>query len=525
MSREEQYLKEAISFFASQQFSSSGIYARKVIRKNPDNLDALLLLAKLSMRQNDVGEAYKFYSKSLALSPNCQESLQGLASLAESKERFFEAFDYYQTLSSLLPSDLGIRFKLGMTALQNGNVSIAEQSLRECVDQEFVDKACLLNLAHVYKAKGDTDKAVQLYHQYILQAPEHQSTGYWSLADLKSYQMTEQDRNNIETYLAASNISLASRSLMLFALGRFWEQQQEFNKAYQSMTQANQLLSPARPFKKESFLHIIKSLKTYQANNSIDVAQSNKSQIPIFIVGMPRSGTTLVEQILASHSKVQATDELPYIERIALQLEMSGGYVKNLQALSTEMVSQMRQSYLKEVEPYLDEKAAYFIDKNPNNFLHIGLIKTLFPEAKIINVIRHTTDNAISVFKQHFSRGHDYSYSTEGIEIYWNAYHDIMQHWDRLYGEQLCHVSFETLVNDPETQIRRILDYCSLDFMQECIDFHQSKRTVLTPSAAQVRRPMNVKAIGMRDKYRQAMGKDYHVFEGIAAKVKQYYFR
>lgn len=524
MKLEDQYLKEALGFFASQQYSSSGIYARKVIRKNSNNVEALALLAKLAMRQNDNSEAHKFYSQLLTLSPQNAEAIAGLAQVAENREQFFDAFNFYQKLAILEPENTNTYFKLGMAALQNGNIDIAESALTRCVEREYTNKACLLNLGHVYKAKGDTDKAAELYHDFIEQSPEHQSTGYWSLADLKSYILSLQDRNNIEVYLAATNISSPSRALMLFALSRYWEQQKDFAKAYAAMNQANNLLSPSRPFKEEAFLGLINRLKSFEAvDNSLQ--QEQHVFTPIFIVGMPRSGTTLAEQILASHKKVQATDELPYIERLALQLEMSGGYSTKLQSLSVENIQKLRQDYLNAVKPYLEGSPDFFIDKNPNNFLHIGLIKVLFPEAKIINLIRHTTDNAISVYKQHFSRGHDYSYNLRDIEVYWNGYYEIMQHWDRLYGSELYHISFETLVKEPETQIRDLLEYCNLSFSQDCIDFHKSTRTVLTPSAAQVRRPMNVKAIGMRDKYRDVLGKDYQIFEDIAVKVNEYFFQ
>lgn len=518
MDIEQQYLQEAKGFFASQQFSSAGLYARKVLRRNSQQPEALTLLGLLALKQKDIQEANKLLSKAVTLAPDNKQALQGLAQLAETKEDFFEAFKHYQTLAKLYPNDLTISFKLGIAASTNGNMNIAESALSQCVNNSYADPAALLNLAHVYKAKGDTEKSSELYHQFIKQAPEHQATGYWSLADLKSYTFNEQDAANISVYLMAKNISPARKALMLFAQGRMWEQNKQFDKAYASMKQANALLSPLRPFKQQSFMQIINSLSLCHPS---DVLAVSDHVTPIFIVGMPRSGTTLVEQILASHSNVEATDELPFIERIALQLEMSGGYASNLASMSIETAQQLRARYLAEVKPYFKRTPAYFIDKNPNNFLHIGLIKTLFPNAKIVNVIRHTTDNAISVFKQHFSRGHDYSYSMDGIVNYWNAYHEIMLHWNKLYGEQINHISFEQLVREPDTQIKAILDYCELTFEQECIDFHQSTRAVLTPSAAQVRRPMNIKAIGMNEKYKSVMGIDYQRLEDIAAKVRQ----
>ncbi|WP_220775054.1 sulfotransferase family protein, partial [Shewanella glacialipiscicola] len=245
-----------------------------------------------------------------------------------------------------------------------------------------------------------------------------------------------------------------------------------------------------------------------------------EQKVPIFIVGMPRSGTTLVEQILACHSLIGATDELPYIERIALTLEQTGGYAKQLAHLSQEKINQYQQEYLQQSAQYFSTVPNYVIDKNPNNFLHIGLIKTLFPQAKIINVIRHTTDNALSVFKQYFSFGHDYSYSLENIKVYWENYLTLMEHWDSQFPQDIYHLSFEKLVIQPDDEIPKLLSYCGVDFETACLHFYQSTRPVLTPSASQVRQPMNTKAIGQCEKYQAFMGQDYVDFEQININVR-----
>jgi hypothetical protein len=226
---------------------------------------------------------------------------------------------------------------------------------------------------------------------------------------------------------------------------------------------------------------------------------------PIFIVGMPRSGTTLVEQILASHSTVAATDELQYIERIGLELEKSGGYVNQLNVMTDEQRHSFSESYLNQVQQYFDEYQAIVIDKNPNNFLHIGLIKTLFPNAKIINVIRNPLDNGLSVFKQYFSRGHEYSYSLDNIISYWQGYLSLMRHWTKLYGQDIYHLSYEGLTQNPEEEIRELLDYCDLAFEAECLSFYKSDRVVLTPSVSQVKQPINKRSVNSWKKYEQSI--------------------
>ncbi|MCJ7816204.1 MAG: sulfotransferase, partial [Xanthomonadales bacterium] len=216
-----------------------------------------------------------------------------------------------------------------------------------------------------------------------------------------------------------------------------------------------------------------------------------------------RSGSTLVEQILASHSMVEATDELPYLERIGLELDKTGGYARALGNISAEQQETYAKQYLAKVEPYLQRNLPCFIDKNPNNFLHIGLIKSLFPDARIINVMRDPLDNAMSVFKQYFDKGHEYSYSMEGIIFYWQGYLTMMQHWARIFPGTIFHLRYEALVKAPKQAIPAILQYCGLPVEEACFRFYESDRPVLTPSASQVSGPITDRAVGSGLKYSQ----------------------
>ena len=518
MSREEQYLKDAKAYFASQQFSSAGIYARKVIRRQPQNTDALLILAQLAVKANDIKEAESKFDAILVLAPNSVNALKGKLHLLESRQKYFNQLDILHRLIQITPDDLELHFKLGMVALQTGNMALATDKLNYCVDQHYDNPAAKLNLGHVYKATGDTPLAARCYHEFITENPDKKATGFWSLADLKNYTFSEEDKAKVLTALDTPSLSQGSRALLLYTLNRIFEQSGENEQAYVAMVQANQLLAPLKPFKKSSFINIVQSL----INTDLKPHAAKPDQtVPIFIVGMPRSGTTLVEQILASHSLIGATDELPYIERIALSLEHSGGYAKQLANLSPQQISYYQQQYLQESAQYFSTVPNYVIDKNPNNFLHIGLIKTLFPQAKIINVVRHATDNALSVFKQYFSFGHDYSYSLENIKVYWENYLTLMEHWDRQFPHDVYHLCFEKLVTQPNDEIPKLLAYCGVEFETDCLHFYQSKRPVMTPSASQVRQPMNTKAIGQCEKYQSFMGQDYRDFELISTKVQE----
>ncbi|MBD3646813.1 MAG: sulfotransferase [Pseudomonadales bacterium] len=286
---------------------------------------------------------------------------------------------------------------------------------------------------------------------------------------------------------------------MLFALACAREQRSDYELAYESLAEANEIIAMHRPFKADLYGALVTSLIKEVTRPAAPAEASGP--VPIFIVGMPRSGSTLIEQILAAHSNVEATDELPYLSRIGLELENSGGYPPAIMALGEERRRLYVERYFSRVAPYRQSGRDYFIDKNPENFLHIGLIKELFPAARIINVVRDPLDNAMSVFKQYFNQGNEYSYSLEGIIYYWQGYVTLMRHWEQLYPGQILHVSYEALTAQPRENITSILNYCGLEPEETCFRFYESEVPVLTPSASQVRQPISTRSVGSGQKY------------------------
>ncbi|WP_394388100.1 tetratricopeptide repeat-containing sulfotransferase family protein [Shewanella woodyi] len=524
MSIEEHNLKEAESFYNQGKYSSAGIYARKVIRRAPNNAAALVILGHIAFKNRNFADAEKLYEQVLSLAHKNDEMLINLITSSEEREDFFSAYRYIVLLLTQDPNNLSMQLKLGINAMQIGKMDVAEKALMAAKLGSAQQDQASLNLGHVYKAKGETEKAASLYHEYICSNLHNQATGYWSLADLKNYKFSEIDKLAINSALNSFQLSQANQSLLYFALNRIEEQQQDYNKAFKAAKRANMLMQPIRPFKEQLFVDIVKRLTTSQPYLSVITIPQN-NWIPIFIVGMPRSGSTLTEQILASHSKVNSTDELPYMERLALKLEQNGGYEYTLSKLTPEQIVSMRTEYITQTSQYLlantSCKESFIIDKNPNNFMHIGLIKVLFPESKVINVVRDATDNGLGVFKQHFSRGHNYSYSFEGICLYWQQYLNLMRHWDECFPGQVYHLSFEELVLNPTKVIPDILKFCGLAFEPECLRFYESKRVVLTPSASQVRRPMNKKAIGQSKSYQKFMPNEYQVLSDITSRAQQ----
>ncbi|MGD8347241.1 MAG: sulfotransferase, partial [Lysobacterales bacterium] len=281
--------------------------------------------------------------------------------------------------------------------------------------------------------------------------------------------------------------------------------------------EANDEVAAQRPFMQAAWrnlAHTLRSIRDVPRADSIPEGPS-----PVFIVGMPRSGSTLVEQILGAHSAVQATSELPFIDSIARSLDRQGGFAARLPMLGRAACTRAAASYLAQARPFLDVSAPYFTDKWPNNFWYIGLIRALFPEAPVINVMRDPLDNAIGVYRQYFNQGNEHSFRLEWTADYWEIYLDVMQFWESLFPGQVLHLSYRDLVTGPENAARRIFHHCGLPFEAETLDFHRRERTVMTPSAQQVRQPIYTSALDSSRPYRPFIEQHLPRFAAIAKKA------
>jgi len=428
-----------------------------------------------------------------------EELKKKLAKYEQGKE-LFAAIDILEQLIEADPENRDYQLRLAYMLVETGRVGRAEEILQKHLQDDAENRWLLLNLGHVQKALGKKDAAVERYLEVAEDEDDAVSAvGFWSLANMRVFKFDDRYLTLLRDRVQHSDIGSPARGLMLFALAAAWEQRQNHEAAFMAMSEANLIFAAQRPFRGDLFGQMIKSMCEGVQEPSTLPAQDGPT--PIFILGMPRSGTTLVEQILAAHSEVEATDELPFLNRIGLDLEKNGGYAQALSSMDAELQRQLAAEYLGKVERYRIHGKAFFIDKMPSNFLHIGLIKSLFPNARIINVVRDPLDNAIGVFKMYFATGAEYSFSMEGIIYHWQGYITLMKHWDKLYPGELMHLSYEDLARNPDAKIAEILDYCGLAMEDSCLRFYESEQPVLTPSAGQVRSPISAKSIGGGQKY------------------------
>jgi tetratricopeptide (TPR) repeat protein len=351
-------------------------------------------------------------------------------------------------------------------------------------------------LGHALKTVGRLPEAIDAYRAAAAARPNF-GDAYWSLANLKTYRFDDAEIARMRVEEAAPGTVLEDRYHLCFALGKALEDRDEIEEAWHFYDRGNTLKRSESHYRPDVFETNTRKQKEictpafFRTRSGWGAAQRD----PIFIVGLPRSGSTLIEQILASHSMVEGTQELAEIQRIVLELQGrepdldDPRYPGVLAEMPADAFLRLGEKYLADTQVYRSGKA-HFIDKMPNNFRHIGLIHLMLPNAKIIDARREPMACCFSNLKQLFAQGQEFAYSVDDIARYYRTYLELMRHWDEALPGRVLRVHHEDVVADLENSVRRVLDYCGLPFEQACVDFHKTERSVRTPSSEQVRQPI-----------------------------------
>ncbi len=492
----QSHIDNATALLDKDQFTPAYFEIKKALRKEPQNIAALIVHAQIQLRSGKQTDSVDTINRIFEFEPaSFNSTLQmQLADLCFENELFFLAAKLYEWVRAKKRATVLSLYRSGISMRRLGSMRTAEQRFLECIELRPEVAATYLQMGHVYKATGHASRAELCYKKYIDLSATEKGTGYWSLADLKSHTFSDKEVADMQRELELMQKNPPQSSALNFALGHAAEKKENYSEALEYYNEGNAIQARLKPFKPKQFDQIISELKTVKSEETR--ARNNEKPIPILVVGLPRSGTTLIEQILSAHSQVQATDELPFLERMALYLEMNGGYSKRLAVVSEAERKLMRQQYLNGVDPYLQGESDYFIDKYPGNFLHIGLIKRFMPEAIIIDTRRDPRDNAISAYRQLFVSRGEFSTSFKDIYTYYRGYLELIDHWRSEYPEQIKTVHYEQLVTSPDEEIAALLDFCGLESEAACFEFYKQKRAVLTPSVSGVTQPMYTSSIG-----------------------------
>lgn len=469
---------------------------RHFLQNNKRHIEGMCLLAEIGMELKIYDDAEFLLATALELDPNHITARSQYLNLLIRLGKYKLAASQVESLLAEQPNNLSFKVAKANVLTGLGKVEQAIRIYEQVIAQDHAIAGFHLQLGHALKAKGDIKRAVSAYQQAYQLKPDY-GDAYWSLANTKTYRFSDEEIKQMQ--LQQENKALASLdSIQLyFATGKAFEDKQEYAKAFKAYQQGNAIQHKQSGFDIGKIEQQVAAQMKYCTHELFNQRGhlGLSAPDPIFIVGLPRAGSTLLEQILASHSQIDGTMELHNILGLAARLSgrnqnsVENQYPKNLAEITPDYFSRFGQQFIAETKVYR-EAAPYFIDKMPNNFLHIGLIRLILPNAKVIDARRSPMACCFSGFKQLFAEGQDFSYNLEDIGRYYQAYLKLMAHWDNVLPGYVLTVNHEDVVDDLDTQVRRMLDFCGLEFEQSCLDFHKTKRNIKTPSSEQVRQPI-----------------------------------
>jgi tetratricopeptide (TPR) repeat protein len=464
---------------------------REHLKRNPTDVAALRMLAELGTRLGRYGDAEAMLARCLELSPSFTGARHNYAIVLYRQQKSAEAIPHIEALLAQSPRDPAYRnlmaAALGLVGEYDRAIAVYEDVLGEYPDQPKI----WLAYGHALRTAGRRADAVAAYQRSIAMAPRL-GEAYWSLANLKTERFTPNETAAMRDRLALPDLDHEDRLHLHFALGKALEDQKDFSDSFEHYARGAALRRAELDYDREQTTR-----ETRRSEALFDpdffAARGNagaSSTAPIFIVGLPRSGSTLVEQILSSHSSVEGTMELPDLPRIARSLGSGEDYFDRLAALTNDECTMLGESFLSAANIHRKLGRPFFIDKMPNNCRHIGLIRLILPNALIIDARRNPMAACFSAFKQHFARGQAFSYDLGDLGAYYRDYVALMDHFDAVLPGRIHRVIYEDMVENMEVEVRRLLDYCGLPFETQCLRFHENARAVRTASSEQVRRPI-----------------------------------
>jgi tetratricopeptide (TPR) repeat protein len=470
---------------------------RHYLQTRGDHVEALRLLAQIGVQLDVTDDAEALLEHAVKLAPEHRVARYEYALVLLKRHKHTHAAREIEHLLALDPNNRAYRTTYATIRTGFGDYTRAIPLYREILAETPNDPELHLSIAHAQKTLGHSKDAIASYRAAVACRPRF-GEAYWSLANLKTYRFSDPEIAQMRADEAVTEIDPADRYHLCFALGKALEDRGEYAESFRYYERGNALKKREcryRPEPLERNARLQSSVCTrelFQARAGVGCADP----APIFIVGLPRSGSTLIEQILASHSQVEGTMELADIPRLVQELQgrdridESPRYPGILAQMSAADFRALGERYLADTRVYRQGKP-YFIDKMPNNFRHLGLIHLMLPNAKIIDARRDAVACCFSNYKQLFASGQQFTYSFEDLARYYRMYVNLMAHWDEALPGRILRVQHEEVVKDLEGSVRKILTFCGLDFEPACIEFHRTERTVHTASSEQVRRPIN----------------------------------
>ena len=465
---------------------------KNVLSKDNKNVDALRLLGLLAFKNNNHDIAEKLLIRAIQLDPYFHLLWDNLAKVFRVQNKLEESKKAFENLIKLDPKNNEAFVALGTIYNKLAQYKDGINSYKKALKLNDNNARVYLSMGHALKTLGNRKECEDSYLKAIKLFPLS-GEGYWSLANLKTYTFNENQIHAMKSAIK-EDMHEQEKIQMMFALGKAYESKKDFKESFKFYNDGNWMQRKTVEYNaEENSKSIDLTIDFFKQNKEkLNFDSGISSKDPIFILGLPRAGSTLLEQILASHSMIEGTEELHNIMTIGRRIRTtndSKNYLNNLLDLSKENISSYGNMYIDETR-WARKDNNFFIDKMPNNFPHIGLIKMILPNAKIIDARRNPLDGCFSCFKQYFAKGQHFTYDLDDVARYYKDYLKIMKFWNNYFPDDIYTVCYENVINNPEQEVRLMLKYLGLDFEKSCMDFHKSSRPVKTASSEQVRQPI-----------------------------------
>ena len=483
---------------------------RQFMQQNPQHIDGMRVLAEIATRHGVLEDAEFLLESAVEFEPDHRQARIDYVQILSKRQRFQRAVDEAKALLDQAPDNPQLQSLFAIQCMQLGDYESALALFDKILDRVPHDPVTNVSKGHALKTGGRSADAIAAYRNALKSQPFH-CDAWYSLANLKVYQFDDEELSSMQALDENPHLGGQDRVYLQFALGKAFEDRKDYQQSFHHYAKGNAIKKTQVQYKAEGTTQECDDQIAACTRHVFERETGHMAPDPIFILGLPRAGSTLLEQILSSHSMVDGTLELPNVLSISGKLRRLGqreGHQKypfNLKDLSAEQLATLGEEYIRGTQVHR-LGAPFFIDKMPNNFRHIGLIKLMLPNAKVIDARRDPMSCCFSGFKQLFAEGQMFSYDQEDIAQYYLDYVRLMAHWDEIIPGYVLRVQHEDVVADLETQVRRMLDFCELPFEDACLEFHKTERNVRTPSSEQVRQPIFSTALEQWKHYEPWLG-------------------